>query len=191
MELTKDVIKEIAESVAASVVKALKKENLVGKTESSASKKTEKTAYQKTEQLLYNYRGFQKIVEERRQEIADIKKYGVPKKSGAVVQYGGGSGTVQGIVLPEESVESAVRRIEATVQDTVRVIALIDKCMAAIKFDPYFKVLEMRYFDGRTLEDIGVFFGCDHTTISRNKNRLVRELSMRLFPDDVINEYIN
>ena len=190
MQIGKDEWGSLAELIAKAVVNALKKENLIGNASASSNKKTEKSAYAKTESLLYNYRGFQKIVEEKLCEIEELRKYGVPKKGGAVVQYGGGSGTVQGIVLPEESVEKAVQRINASVQGTVDAIALIDRNMAALKNDPYYKALEMRYFDGRTLEDIGVYFGCDHSTVSRNKSRLVKELSLRLFPDDVINEYI-
>ena len=182
---------ELADLISKSVVNALKESGLVGKTETAAPthKKTEKTAYQKTEQLLFNYNGFKRIVEERKQEIADLRKYGVPGKSpmsgGERVQT---SRTVQGIVLPEDAVEDAVRSVQASVQGTVQAIALIDKCMAALKNDQYYDILPMRYFEGRTLEDIGIFFGCDHSTISRNRSRLVRELSMRLFPDEVAKE---
>ena len=177
---------ELAELIATAVVNTLKKEGIISQPTPKA--KSEKTAYQKTEQLLFNYLGFKRIVEERKQEIIDLRTHGVPGKSGSIVQYSPKSGTVHGTVLPEESVEAAVRTVEASVQGTVQAVALIDKCMAALKNDPYYEILEMRYFEGRTLEDIGVYFGCDHTTISRNKNRLVRELSMRLFPDEVTKE---
>ena len=147
-------------------------------------------AYQKTEALLFSYVNFNKIVEEKKQEIADLRKYGVPGKSASA---GGGtrvqtSRTNVGIVLPEDAVEDAVRTVQASVQGTVQAIALIDKCMAALKNDQYYEILPMRYFEGRTLEDIGIYFGCDHSTISRNRSRLVRELSMRLFPDEVTKE---
>ena len=180
---------ELAELIATAVVNTLKKEGIINPP--TPKPKSDKTAYQKTEQLLFNYVGFKRIVEERKQEIIDLRTYGVPGKSGSIVQYSPKSGGVRGTTLPEESVEAAVRSVEASVQGTVQVIALIDKCMASLKSDPYYDILEMRYFEGRTLEDIGVYFGCDHTTISRNKNRLVRELAMRLFPDDVSNEMMN
>lgn len=193
--MQKNEMMELAEIVAKSVVTALKENKLVGEADKAVTTKpkTEKTAYQKTEQLLFNYLGFKRIVAERQQEIADLRRYGVPQKSagamsGARVQS---SRTNVGIVLPEDAVEDAVRSVEGSVQGTVQAIALIDKCMAALKNDPYYDILPMRYFEGRTLEDIGVFFGCDHTTVSRNKNRLVKELSMRLFPDDVVKELMN
>lgn len=195
---------ELAEIVSKAVVTALKDNGLVGngnvtntinlgKTDIPAPARSGKTAYQKTEQLLFAYCGFKKIVEERKQEIADLRRYGVPVKvtstvGGERVQSSRGN---VGIVLPEDAVEDAVRNVEASVQDTVQALALIDKCMASLKNDQYYEILPMRYFEGRTLEDIGVYFGVDHTTISRNRSRLVKELAMRLFPDEVINEYMN
>lgn len=187
--MQKQEMLELAELISKSVVAALKENGLVGKADKVAQTKAEKTAYQKTEQLLFNYKGFLRIVEERKQEIADLRKYGVPSKSamsgGERVQT---SRTNVGIVLPEDAVEDAVRTVERSVQGTVQCIALIDKCMAALKNDPYYSILPMRYFEGRTLEDIGVYLGYDHSTISRNKSRLVKELAMRLFPDDVTRE---
>lgn len=190
--MQKNEMLELAEIVSKAVVNALKENGLVGKADVPAPKKAEKTAYQKTEQLLFNYLGFKRIVADKQQEIADLRRYGVPQKSamsgGERVQS---SRTNVGIVLPEDAVEDAVRTVEASVQGTVQAIALIDKCMATLKTDPYYDVLPMRYFEGRTLEDIGVYFGCDHTTVSRNKNRLVKELSMCLFPDEVVKEFMS
>ena len=126
---------------------------------------------------------------EKRKEIDDLRKYGVPKKDGSIVQYSPHTGgTVQGIVLEEESVENAVQNVERSVQGTVQVIALIDKCMAALSKDYYYKILEMRYFEGRTLEDVAIEFKCTQQNISYHRSRLVKELSLRLFPDQVIEE---
>jgi DNA-directed RNA polymerase specialized sigma subunit len=193
MNIDKQELTELISNVVKETIAQL---NLgsVGSTGNVAAEppKPEKTAYQKTEQLLFNYVGFKRIVEERMQEIEDIKLYGVPKKGSAVVEYGGNvGGTVQGIVLPEESVERAVENVVKSVQGTVQAIALIDKCMATLKNDPYYPILEMRYFEGRTQEDIAYELKCTQKTISQNKGRLVRELAMRLFPDQVIGEMLH
>lgn len=156
------------------------------------NKRTEKNAYQKTEQLLYNYVGFKRIVDEKLKEIETIKEFGVPKRSKSIVQFGGSTGgTVQGIVLPEETVENAVQKIYASIVETMDAIEFIDKGMSALKMDPYYKILEMRYFEGRTQEDIALEFDCSQVTISKNQSRLVRELSMQLFPNQSIAEMMN
>lgn len=189
--MEKEQMLELAELVATAVVTALEKKNIIGNGATNEPKKSEKTAYQKTEQLLYNYRAFKKIVEERMTEIENLKKYGVPKRSASIVKYSPKTGTVGGIVLPEDSVEAAVRTVEASVEGTVRAIALIDKSMAALRSDPYYRILEMRYFEGRTQEDIALEFNCSQVTISNNKNRLVRELAMRIFPNQTIDEFMH
>ena len=189
MQIEKQDFVELANTIAKAVADTLEKRlNLQS---ASANPKMEKTAYQKCEQLLYNYPGFKRIIREREQEIEEIRKYGVPGKCGGVTEFVQKGGMPHGLVLEEESVDAAVCRIERSVQGTVAAITLIDKCMAALKNDPYYRVLEMRYFEGRTQEDIAFEFGCSQVTISNNKSRLVRELSMRLFPNQVIEEMMN
>lgn len=184
MQMQKSEIAELAELIAQAVVKALENKT------PSANHKTEKTAYQRTEQLLFNYMGFKRIVKEKELEIEELRKYGVPKNC-AVTEFVQKGGMPQGIVLEEETVEAAVRTVQRSVEMTVQTIALIDKCMAALKTDPYYSILEMRYFEGRTQEDIAATFNCNQATIARNKSRLVKELSMRLFPDQVASEFMS
>lgn len=188
VQIDKSSMVELSELVATAVVNTLEQRGLLGKP--SANPKVEKSAYQKTEQLLYNYMGFKRIVAERQQEIEDLRMYGVPGRSSGF-DYKPHGNLPQGIVLDEERVEAAVHNVEHSVQGTVQAIALIDKCMAALSKDPYYKILEMRYFEGRTLEDIGVQLNCTQPNVSYHKNRLVRELSMRIFPDQAINEMMN
>lgn len=185
MQIEQSMLETITQLVVKTTIKTLEDKGLL------KSDKKERSAYQKTEQLLYNYNGFKRVVEDKLKEIEEIKQYGVPTKSKSITQFGGASGTVSGIVLEEESVESAVRTRLASVQDTVQVISNIDKCMQKIKADQYFETLPMRYFEDRTLEDIAVYYGCGVATISRNKNRLVKELALLLFPNEVVNEIVN
>jgi hypothetical protein len=194
--ITKEEMIELSELVAQSVVKALIDKGLVSansKVNSGGNGATnfkDKSAYWKTEQLLWKYRGFQKLVEEKRQEIVELREFGVPQKSKSIVAYSPGSGTVQGTVLPEESVESAVCKLECAIQSTVQVISMVDTALETIKNDPYYEIIPMRYFDGCTMEDIGVYFNCNHSTISRNNRRLINELALRLFTDEVVGEYL-
>lgn len=202
--IDKECMVELATLVAQSVVEALEKKNIVGNTintinnnvvgtsaNTNAKPKTEKTAYQKTEQLLYNFRGFQKIVQERLDEIEEIKKYGVPQSCGAVGERVQGGTLPGGIVLPEESVEQAIHRIEKSMSTVISTINLIESCLRELENDPYYKIIPLRYFDGCTVEDIGLQLNCDAGTVSRNKSRLIKDLALRMFPVQVIEEYMN
>lgn len=193
MNITKNEMLEFADMIATAVVDALEKKQAgtvgtgVVVDKSDKTEKRELTAYQKTEQLLYNYNNFKKIIAERMCEIEEIKRYGV-RKDMSVQEYVQKGGMPHGLVLEEESVDAAVRTVQRSVQDTVQAVALIDRCMESLRYDPYYKVLEMRYFEGRTQEDIALELKCNQATIARNKNRLVKELSVRLFPNQVVNE---
>jgi len=190
VQIDKNDMLELGNIVASAVVEALEKRNLIGNASASENPKTEKTAYQKTEQLLYNYTGFQKIKDERLQEIEELRVHGVPQKCGGVNEYVDKGGMPQGITLPEEATENAIRNVEASIAELVGVINMIDKCLYSLRNDPYYKIIELRYFEGRTQEDIALTLKCSQVTISNNKNRLVREMALRLFPNQVIKEYL-
>jgi hypothetical protein len=184
-------MEELAGIVASAVVTALKDNGLVGQG-AVQTKKSDKSAYAKTEMLLYNYNNFKKIVQDKLQEIEDLRKYGVPQKSamsgGERVQS---SRTNVGIVLPEDAVEDAVRTVERSVAEVNRAIRSIENALDKIKYEQYHKIIPLFYFDGCTLEDIGLQLNCDHSTISRNKSKLVRSMALWLFPNDVVTEYMN
>ena len=187
LDISKQSMMEMADLVAVSVVNALKENGIIGNVESKP-KNTEKTAYQKTEQLLYNYRNFQRIIQERKLEIEEIKLYGVPKQCGAVGERVQSSHVQGGIVLEEESVEMRVASIERSMGSVTYAIDKIDKALGAISNDPYYKIIPYRYFDGRVQEDIALEFSVSQVTISNNNSRLIRALALRLFPEQVVGE---
>lgn len=177
---------KIAEAVADTIIKYLEKKGI-----GIGSPKSNRTAYQKTEALLYNYVGFKKIVQHKVEEIENLRKYGVPERSASIVEYSPHSGTVGSIVLPEESVEKAIANVQDSMADTVRAIDLVDKSMAELKNDPYFDILRMNYFEGQAQEDIATHFGVSQATVSNNKKRLVKELSIIMFPGQTAEELLN
>ena len=180
MQIKDTMFDKLAGIVAEKVVELLKTHNLV--------KSNDKTAYQKTEQLLFNYKAFKRIVKERELEIETIRKYGVPQKSTSIVPFSSKSNTVPGMTLEADAVEAAVRNVQSSVYDTVQVISMIDRALETIEQDPYYKILEMRYFDGITQEEIADYFGVTQVTISKNKSKLVRALSLELFPNQAVME---
>ncbi len=199
MQIEKHELVEIIQTVVDTTIKGLVDKGFLGNGNASANAQpknargiAEKSAYQQTESLLFNYNNFRKLIKQKEQEIENIRRYGVCENGSAVKQYGGNlGGTPRGIVLDEERVEKAIDNVRKSMQTTLQAIDLIDKCMATLMFDPYYKVLEMLYFEGRTQEDIATEFKCTQQNIAHHKNRLVKELSIKLFPDKVIGELMN
>ena len=64
----------------------------------------------------------------------------------------------------------------------------IEIALEEIKDDIYYDIIPMIYFENRTREDIAEHFNTSTKTITRNKNKLVNQLKLRLFSDDVIFE---
>lgn len=171
---------ELVNAIATAVVETLRQSE-------KQDKKSARTATTKTEYLLANYITFKRIIQEHYQEIDDLRTHGVPNRSPVLNEYVQKS-CANRFVPKDETVDNAVHNVLASVQGTVRIVSTIDKAMDAIKYDPYYRILEMLYFEGRTQEDIAAEFKCTQPAISQNKNRLVKELAMRIFPNEYIEE---
>lgn len=182
MQIKESMFDKLATIIAEKVVEILKKSNLV--------KDNSKTAYQKTEQLLYNYQNFKKIIAKRELEIETIKKYGVPQRSTSIVGFSSKSSKTPGMILEADAVECAVQTVQANMYDTVQAVSLIDKAMESLKNDPYYKIIEMVYFEGRTQEEIADYFGVTQVTISKNKSKLVKQLAIEIFPNQAVLEML-
>lgn len=151
--------------------------------------KDERSAFQKTELLLWNYKSFKRVIKEKEEQISDLRKYGVPHKGGAVHSYSSAS-DVHGLSTVEETVENAVHTVQKSVQDIMDAINKIDAAMNSIRTDEFYPILELRYFNGMSQSDIAKALNCTQQNISYHKNRLVRELSIRIFPNDVAKELL-
>ena len=62
--------------------------------------------------------------------------------------------------------------------------------MTGLQNDDWYPILKMRYFDGMSGDDIAKTLGCTPPNITHHKNRLVKELAIRIFPDEVIKEML-
>lgn len=73
-------------------------------------------------------------------------------------------------------------------KSTQKLVSKIEDALEEIKSDIYYDIVPMIYFENRTREDIADHFNTSTKTITRNKNKLVNLLKLRLFSDDVIFE---
>lgn len=71
---------------------------------------------------------------------------------------------------------------------TKKMIKFIDKALETLEDDPYYSIIEMRYFEHKSISEIAEFFDVEDRTIARNKKRILNELKAILFSDDVIEE---
>jgi hypothetical protein len=145
------------------------------------------TPFQKTETLLYNYNNFVAVIKEKEEQIAELRQFGIRQKSASITSFSGGAGFVD-VKSDIEKVDEKIEAIESSIAATRGFIKVIDDAISCLREDHYFDLIRMRYFEGRSREDIAEHFECDVKTVTRNKNRLINLLQIRLFSDEVIKQ---
>ena len=73
-------------------------------------------------------------------------------------------------------------------QVTVDFIRMIDDALESISDDPYFEIIPMKYFDGKTHEQIAEYFDVQPAAISKQRKRLINKLRPLIFPNEYISE---
>lgn len=169
-----------SEEVLRKFVSMLKREGMI--------RDNRMNAFQKTEQLLYRRNDFADAVNTKKDQIKELKKHGLKRQSKSITKYGAGSGEVK---TEQEKLENKIEAIESAIDDTEQYIKIIDDALDKLKNDKFYEIIPMKYFKGMTHEEIGEVFEVDTSTIGRNKNRLIKKLSIQLFPDDALNEMLS
>lgn len=143
--------------------------------------------FQKTETLLFNYNNFKDVIRDKETEIEELRQFGMRKKSTSITSFSGNTGLIE-VKSDAEKVEEKIEMIEFSISTTRNFIRIIDNALATLKDYPYYELIRMRYFEGCTREEIAEYFDCDVKTVTRNKNRLINLLQIRLFSDEVIQQ---
>jgi len=150
------------------------------------TKYNKQTAFQKTEQLLYNYMNFKQVIADKQKLIEQIKQEGIQKRSKSIVNF---TGNYQLDTRNDfEKAQDQIEALENSIRITKRCIAMIDDALSKISNDKYYDLIRLRYFEGKSREEIAEYFDVDVATISRNKSRLIDTLKIHLFSDEVICE---
>lgn len=138
----------------------------------------ELTPYQQTERKLYAYNDVLKYINDCKEELEDMKKYGLKDTSKGIVFMPSGSR-----MSPEDMLEAKMQDLQYRIQSNEREIKRIDSALESIKNDEYYKIIELKYLNVKRLTDdeIADKIGCEKTTAYRNRNRLVSSLSARLY----------
>lgn len=165
-------------------VQEIVKETLVVLKEQGLIKTSRYTPFQKTEQLLYNYNAFKQVIIDKQKYIDFIKEGGLQERSKDILRFS----TIQQGMPQLTKEEEVIQSLENSIAITKKYIAIIDAELEKISSDPYFDLIRLRYFEGKSREEIAEYFEVDVSTVTRNKNRLINILKVPLFSDEVIAE---
>lgn len=145
----------------------------------------EMDAYEKTEYILNHYKDFKKAIEERNEQITDISRYGIKKKSCSITSYQGGTRTVSDDM---DKADEQINILQNQNEITKRLIDKIDNLLSDIQDEPYFVILEMYYIEKKKLEVIAGELGISTTSVSYAKKNMIDRIKIWLFADDVTKE---
>ena len=73
-------------------------------------------------------------------------------------------------------------------ETTNRFCNLIQRALNRIRDDPYYEIIELKYFEHWTHEKIAEYFDVDVSVISKRRTKLINQLRPIIFSDDFIRE---
>lgn len=174
--MSEELIEQTAEVTAQRVVLELKKQGML--------KDNNETPFKKTEKLLYNYKDFIESIRDREKLIEDLENSSTGMKSRSITSFS--TAPVSDFTSEAERKADEIENHKNQIRITKNFISTIDAALALIKDDKYYGIIELWYFDGKSREEIAAEYNVDVKTITRNKNRLINRLQIRLFSDEYI-----
>ena len=152
--------------------------------------KTEKqlTPFQKTEKLLSELSLLKGAIDSKNMLIEDLKKEGISiqkKKTEVNVQS-------SKVYLSElEKVENRIEKLQEEITRIENVVNMVERALGTIRNNKYYDIIEMKYFDDLTFEHISEKLDISVITAKRYKNKMIRQLQLVIFSDDVIKNILN
>ena len=152
--------------------------------------KTEKqlTPFQKTEKLLSELALLKGAIDSKNMLIEDLKKEGISiqkRETGVNVQS-------SKVYLSElEKVENRIEKLQKEIVRIENVVNMVERALGTIRNNKYYDIIEMKYFDDLTFEHISEKLDISVITAKRYKNKMIRQLQLVIFSDDVIKNILN
>lgn len=156
--------------------------------------KTNYSTFKNVERILYEYPKLKASITEREKQIKELREFGLPGKSKSIT----GLPTNTTRKDKEDIIDESIDSLNKHIFKTRVIIKHIDSVINTLKDDPYFEIIKLKYFDGKTHEQIAEYFDSklkkknitSLSTITTNKNRLIEQIRPLLLPNDLIGELL-
>lgn len=142
-----------------------------------AAERQPKDAYKATERRLYALPVLREKLADDLERLQELQSFGPRERSKSIVRF-----QKSGVNLSKDEIfEALVLDLQAEIERDEFEIDTMESALATIEGDDYYKTVTGRYIDGLADEDIAASIPCDTTTVWRNRKRLIRRLSVRLY----------
>ena len=131
--------------------------------------------YQKTEKLISSYNLLKSAVERKKLAIEEIELNGLTPNNATIKERVQGGNTEYKSEI--EKKEERAEKLRNEIEYFNKIIELIESALKTIEKDKYYKIIELKYFNKKTLEEISEDLNISIITVKRNKNRLINEMS--------------
>lgn len=143
--------------------------------------KPAKNPFQLTELYLSQYKNMEESIQIKLDTVKELRAEIPGMKSPVLVPdviQGGKAENISQLEKREEVIEHLVKEVEQLSALKLQ----IEKVMDKYREDKDFRIIQERFFNRKTFDEIGDMFGIDESTVRRRKNRIVKEMSEILFP---------
>lgn len=142
-------------------------------------------AYAATEKRLYALPILRERIEDNREELMELENLGVEaarQHCSSLVRL-----IRPGMRLSPEEVHAAqLAELRSRLAADEREVRKMQNALNAVKEDPYFSTIALKYFDGVKDAQAAEELHCDPATVRRNRNRLVKRIALRLYGVDCL-----
>ena len=143
--------------------------------------KPAKNPFQLTELYLSQYKNMEESIQIKLDTIKELREDIPGPKSPTLVQDVVKGGKVENKSQLERR-EEVINHLVKEVEELSALKLQIEKVMDKYRADKDFRIIQERFFNRKTFDEIGDMFGIDESTVRRRKNRIVKEMSEILFP---------
>ena len=153
-----------------------------------SAKEDDDLAKEKAEKLLSELALLKGAIDSKNMLIEDLKKEGISiqkRETGVNVQS-------SKVYLSElEKVENRIEKLQEEITRIENVVNMVERALGTIRNNKYYDIIEMKYFDDLTFEHISEKLDISVITAKRYKNKMIRQLQLVIFSDDVIKNILN
>lgn len=174
----KNTDKQIKEAIKAAVDEAFKAGQL-------HAAQSQKDSYRATERRLY---ALPMLKDKLASDIADLQRLQTEQapdiicRSADILRF-----RRSGVrITDEELLEMQLTNLQAQIASSEYEISTIEKGLARISDDYYYRAIPAKYFEKISDDDIAELLSCDASTVRRNRSRLVRCVAIWLYGTEAI-----
>lgn len=149
------------------------KESLKG----TKDQKKSKNALTKTENRLSAMPILRTRIKDDKDRMKQLQTIGSPERSKSIIRYSRQSSRIK----PEDALDAMIKELHSNIATDSYELETMEKALSIIKKDPYYYTVKGKYEEGLDNDTIAQTIGCDVTTVWRNRQRLMKQLAIRLY----------